>query len=85
MFLWVVSGLCSAQAQGITITGKVSSKGEALPGVNVFLKGTSVGTVTDASGQYSLSVPDGDGTLVFSFIGYATQEIAISGRTTIDV
>jgi TonB-linked SusC/RagA family outer membrane protein len=85
LLLWVVSGLCTAQAQGISITGTVSSEGEALPGVNVFLKGTSVGTVTDASGRYSISVPDPNGTLVFSFIGYATQEVAINGRTTIDV
>ncbi|MDV3309172.1 MAG: carboxypeptidase-like regulatory domain-containing protein, partial [Cyclobacteriaceae bacterium] len=85
MFLWIISGICTVQAQGISITGTVSSNGEALPGVNVFLKGTSVGTVTDASGQYSISVPDENGTLVLSFIGYATQEVAIDGRTIIDV
>lgn len=83
--LWLVTGLCTVQAQGTTVTGAVSSGGEFLPGVNVFVKGTSVGTVTDSQGRYSISVPNEDGVLVFSFIGYATQEVAVGGRTTIDV
>jgi TonB-linked SusC/RagA family outer membrane protein len=83
--LWVLPGPGHAQVQGVTITGRVSSEGESLPGVNVFLKGTTVGTVTDAAGNYSISVPEANGTLVFSFIGYSTQEAPINGRTTIDV
>jgi TonB-dependent starch-binding outer membrane protein SusC len=56
-----------------------------LPGVTVALKGTSTGTITDASGRYTLTVPDSRGTLVFSFIGYTAQEVAINNRTTLDV
>ena len=68
------------------VTGKVTSSddGSALPGVNVVVKGTTLGTVTDADGNYSLQVA-GDATLVFSFVGLVTQEVAVGGRTTIDV
>ncbi len=71
-----------------TVTGRVSDeKGEGLPGVNVLLKGTVTGTTTNADGNYSLGVPDANagGTLVFSFIGYLTQEVPIGNRTVIDV
>ena len=68
------------------ITGKVtSSAGEPLPGVTVLLKGTNNGTATDANGNYSLSVPENGGTLVFSFIGYTTQEKTFSGPGTVNV
>jgi TonB-dependent starch-binding outer membrane protein SusC len=61
----------SALAQERTISGKVTSAddGGGLPGVNVLLKGTSNGTVTDAEGNYKLAVPAAGGTLQFSFIG----------------
>jgi TonB-linked SusC/RagA family outer membrane protein len=69
-----------------TITGKVSSEsGESLPGVTVVLKGTTTGTTTGADGRYSLVVPDKNGTLVFSFIGFATKEMAINGQTSLNV
>ncbi|HQJ20216.1 MAG TPA: carboxypeptidase-like regulatory domain-containing protein, partial [Bacteroidales bacterium] len=73
--------------QQITVTGKVtdSQTGEPMAGVNVVVKGTTIGTMTDASGNYSLNVPDRNATLVFSFIGYGTQEIPVEGRTTINV
>lgn len=76
-----------ALAQERTISGKVTSAedGSALPGVNVVLKGTSIGTATDATGTYSLSVPGSGGTLIFSFIGLQSQEIAIGDRTTFDI
>jgi TonB-linked SusC/RagA family outer membrane protein len=68
------------------VTGKVTdATGAPIPGVNVVVKGTTTGTVTDADGVYSFDIPDGDVTLVFSFIGYATQEVAVGGRATIDV
>ncbi|MFM8833488.1 MAG: carboxypeptidase-like regulatory domain-containing protein, partial [Cytophagales bacterium] len=79
---------CStALAQERTISGRVTSAedGSSLPGVKVVVKGTTNGTVTDADGRYSLSVPAGDGLLVFSFIGLKSEEISIGGRTTIDV
>jgi iron complex outermembrane recepter protein len=74
------------QVAALTITGKVvSDQGEALPGVSILLKGTNSGTATDVNGAYSLVAPDGTGTLVFSFIGYTTEEVPINDRTVIDV
>lgn len=72
----------------INIQGRVTDEaGEGLPGVNVLLEGTTNGTTTDVEGKYALAVPDeqGNGTLVFSFIGYVPEEITISNRTTIDI
>jgi TonB-linked SusC/RagA family outer membrane protein len=74
----------SPNALGISGTVKDES-GNGIPGVNVLLKGTTTGTNTDAKGAYSITVPDGNGTLVYSFIGYLTQEVPISNRSTIDV
>ncbi|GEO03473.1 SusC/RagA family TonB-linked outer membrane protein [Adhaeribacter aerolatus] len=68
------------------ITGNVvSGKGEPLPGVTVLLKGTSVGTSTDGSGKFSLEVPETGGTLIFTFIGFVTQEVAIAGQSMVTV
>lgn len=74
-------------AQERTVSGTVTSAedGGSLPGVNVVLKGTSTGTVTDVDGRYSLSVPSSDGVLVFTFIGLQTMEVEIGARTTVDV
>jgi hypothetical protein len=73
-------------AQDRVVTGKVTSAedGSSLPGVNVTVKGTSRGTSTDVEGQYRLNVPEG-ATLVFSFIGFTRQEIAVGNRSTIDL
>ncbi len=70
-----------------TIQGQVTdvSSGETIPGVNVILKGTTTGTSTDSDGNYELTVPSLQDTLVFSFVGYETQEVPIEGRTTLDV
>ncbi len=74
-------------AQEHVVTGKVtaSDDGAALPGVNVVLKGTTNGTVTDAEGRYSIVATSSATTLVFSFIGLQTQEVTIGGRGVIDV
>lgn len=74
-------------AQGRTVTGKVTSAedGSSLPGVNVILKGTTVGVATDADGRYSIEVPASGGTLVFTFIGIETKEIEVGDRSVIDV
>ncbi len=74
-------------AQDRVVSGKVTSAedGSALPGVNVLLKGTTNGTVTDAEGTYKLTVPSSGGTLLFSFIGMSGSEIAIGERTVVDV
>jgi len=72
------ASVTAASAVALTVTGKVTGNaGQSLPGVNVLLKGTTNGTATDANGNYSLTLPDGDGTLVFSYIGYTTEEAAI--------
>lgn len=76
----------SAARQQAVVQGKVTSEnGGPLPGVTVVLKGTTAGTATGADGNYSLPVPGGVGTLVFSFIGFATQEVPVDGKSTIDV
>jgi TonB-linked SusC/RagA family outer membrane protein len=74
-------------AQDRSVTGRVTSAedGSALPGVNVVLKGTTTGTVTDVEGNYKINVPSGGGTLVFSFIGLTTTEIGIGSRSVVDV
>jgi TonB-linked SusC/RagA family outer membrane protein len=75
-----------AWAQGIAVKGKVTDeKGEASPGVTVLLKGTTNGTTTDANGNFSLEVPTGTGTLVVSFMGYKTQEVALNNRTSVNI
>ncbi|RFZ90608.1 SusC/RagA family TonB-linked outer membrane protein [Mucilaginibacter conchicola] len=74
-------------AQNKTVTGKVSDAkdGSALPGVSVVVKGSQVGTNTDANGQFKLSVPANGATLVFSFVGYTPQEVAATGGAPVNV
>ncbi len=75
-----------AYAQDREVTGTVtnSANGSALPGVNVLLRGTTNGTTTDAEGKFKLMTPD-EGTLVFSFIGMTTQEVALGGKTSFNI
>lgn len=70
-----------------TVTGMVTSgeDGSVLPGASIVVKGTATGAVTDVNGQYSITAPDPDATLVFSFVGFETQEVDIDGRTVIDI
>ena len=74
-------------AQEIQVTGTVISGEDdtGLPGVNVIVKGTTVGTVSDINGAYSLQVPDDNSILVFSSVGYVSQEITVGTNTVIDV
>jgi len=73
------------ERQEVRVTGHVTDKnGTGLPGVTVLLKGTSIAAPTDAEGNYSIGVPDGNGSLVFSYIGYQRQEVDINNRTTIN-
>ncbi len=69
------------------ITGTVTdaSDGSVVPGVNVLLKGTSKGTVTDAGGKYKITVPEKGATLIFSMVGYKTKEVQIGAKTTINI
>jgi TonB-linked SusC/RagA family outer membrane protein len=72
--------------QNLTIQGSAKDeKGNPIPGVTVLVKGTTVGTVTDESGNYSLAVPSTSKALVFSFVGMAPQEIEIGDKTQVDV
>ena len=76
----------AAWAQGRTVTGKVTdATGSVLPGVSIQVKGTTRGTNTTGEGTYSLGDVTNDATLVFSFIGYTTQEVAVGNRTTVDI
>ncbi|HYG37353.1 MAG TPA: TonB-dependent receptor [Cytophagales bacterium] len=70
-----------------TVTGKVSDeKNESLPGVTVLVRGTTIGTATDIEGNYSLAVPDMENSvLVFSYIGFNTEEVPINGRTIVNI
>jgi TonB-linked SusC/RagA family outer membrane protein len=87
--MWIAGLLISVavNAQQISVTGTVSDvTGETLIGVNVVLKGTTDnGSITDIEGKYSLSGVPSNGTLVFSYVGYKTQEVAIGGRRQINV
>ena len=85
--LLVVFVSCQVLAQGITVKGKITSQtdGGTLPGVSVSLKGTSRGTTTDPNGNFTLNNADAKGTLVISYIGYTTQEVAIGNRSTINL
>jgi len=72
--------------QSIPITGTVTDKnGEAIPGVNVTVKGTTIGIVTDVTGKYSINIPNRNAVLEFSFLGYITQEISAGNQTQINV
>jgi len=73
--------------QQLSISGKVtdSQTREPMPGVNVLVKGSTVGSITDAGGKYTLNVSDRNAVLVFSFIGYTTIEVPAAGRAVIDV
>ena len=75
-----------AWSQSRSVSGKVISgdDGTGLPGVNIIEKGTNNGTVTDVDGNYSVSVPE-NATLVFSFVGYASQEVAVGSQNIINV
>ena len=75
-----------AMVQGFSINGTVTdTDGNPLPGASVVVKGTTQGTVTGANGTYSLSVPDGNAVLVFSFVGFASQEITVGNQRSINI
>ncbi|WP_461126721.1 SusC/RagA family TonB-linked outer membrane protein [Spirosoma aerophilum] len=82
----IIATSVSAQ-QERRITGRVISAEDnnPLPGVSIVAKGTTVGTQTDANGNYTLNVPASIGTLVYSFVGVVTQEVSIGNRTVVDV
>lgn len=78
-------GSADALAQQVSGTVRDAQTGDPLPGVNVVVKGTTLGTATDLEGRYSLTVPSLQDTLVFSFVGYETHEEPIAGRSVVEV
>jgi len=83
VFTFMVASPVFAQTVTGTVTDETS--GDPLPGVNIVIEGTTIGSVTDLNGKYSIDVPGPETTLTFSFIGYVPQSIVVSNRTVIDV
>ena len=77
--------VCFGAVQAQTVSGTVSDSSGPLPGASVVVKGTTNGTQTDFDGNYTLNDVAGDATLVFSYIGYASTEVAVNGQSTINV
>ncbi len=84
LVLLLQTPLIQAQ-QEVTVSGTIVENGETMPGVNVTIKGTSKGVVTDVNGKYSITVPNKDAVLVFSFVGYQTQELMVGDQTQINI
>lgn len=73
--------------QQLKVSGKVtdSQTGSVMPGVNIIVKNVTIGAITDENGNYSIAVPGRDAVLVFSFIGYTSQNVAVNGSSNIDI
>ncbi len=82
---FTVMALCAVAQRTVTGTISDGESGEGLPGATVLIKGATQGAVTDAQGQYRIDLPDNDGVLVFSFVGYESQEVSVGNRSVIDV
>lgn len=81
--LWMMSFVAFAQK---SVSGKVSdSRGEGVPGASISVKGTTTGTISDAEGNFKISVPNSGGTLVISSIGYKTVQLPISNQSTLNI
>ncbi len=84
--LLLFAGITTVFAQKRTVSGKISeANGKPMPFVNVTVKGTNVGTTSNTDGIFSIDVPEGSNTLVFSIIGSKTQEINLSGRSSFNI
>jgi hypothetical protein len=86
LFVFSMVAVLHVRGQSQTVSGVVrETEGNTpLPGVSILLKGTTVGTFSDAAGRYAMDVPE-NATLVFSFIGYTTQEVVVGTQTSIDL
>lgn len=91
IYIWFL-GLCllgqthEALAQNRTITGKVvGGANEALPGVSILIRGTTQGTTSDANGSFTIDVPGPESILVFSFVGYAPQDVKVANQSSVSV
>lgn len=85
IFIVLVLVANTAWSQSLTVSGQVRENGNPLPGVSILEKGTSKGTTSDGQGNFTLTVESPSAVLLFSFIGYKTQEVAVSNRTAFNV
>jgi TonB-dependent starch-binding outer membrane protein SusC len=88
IILLIFCGFCSAAfSQGLQVSGKVTASDDGYPmiGVNVVIEGTTEGTITDLDGNYSLQIPAGNASLIFSSVGYQSKTIQVDNRSTINV
>ena len=86
LVLLLVAGIPAAFAQSRTVTGKITDpSGAPIQGANVLVKGTNIGATTNADGVYTISVPSEANTLIVSYVGHTTQELNLSGRSSINV
>ncbi|MBN8650293.1 MAG: TonB-dependent receptor [Cytophagales bacterium] len=78
--------IAAVMAQERTVSGSVTDEtGSTMPGVNILLKGTSSGTVTDGDGNFKISIPNDQAVLVISFVGYATSEVVVGSRSVVNI
>src|SRR5690606_7742467 len=86
-FCFLCSAAAFAQNTSFEVSGTVSSSdtGETLPGVNILIKGTTTGAVTNMDGVFTIAVPSSNTVLVISSIGYVAQEITVGNRTNINI
>ena len=84
-FFFVLTGTLVAQQR--TVTGTVTSSDDAqrMIGVNILIKGTTTGDITDFDGRFSITVPSEESILVFSYTGYESQEVSVRGLSNLDV
>src|SRR5690606_27602346 len=87
VFLSAIGHVSAQDNPSRTVSGVVADAGtdETLPGVNIIIKGSTTGTVSNMDGEFSLQVPGPEAVLVFSFIGYIKQEVVVGNQNTIDV
>ena len=92
LYFWLLacvlaSGAGDVWAQGRTLSGKIVAKsdGNPLPGVNVIVKGSSTGSISNANGEYTINLPASTKTIIFSFIGYISQELSVPNASVLDI
>ena len=85
LLVFLVPSALVVHGQQVSGTVTESETGSGLPGANIVVKGTTIGTTTDIQGNYSLEVPSLQDTLLFTYVGYQREEVAIAGRTSVDV
>ncbi|UZR94603.1 SusC/RagA family TonB-linked outer membrane protein [Chondrinema litorale] len=84
-YLCAATGLAMGQERTVTGTVVSTEDGSTLPGVNVLIKGTSTGTITDIDGNYRITVPGNDAVLQFSYVGFSTKEVTVGAQSTVDI